>query len=184
MISAKALKTLLQNLSTSGSSEGLALDSTVSSGLSGLALDATLASGLTQRVTTTTHLASATLPAASAFTSQDMYTIPAGIKTVLFYVTYTRGATNGQVQLKPVLGNGTQNGQDLLYYTPTISAPNATQPAYFNLINSPVPSSDSAITFLIRVDVSGGATKVALYASEIGVAGTPGTCSITLTASA
>lgn len=142
-----------------------------------------LADGTVNRVARAVHLASAALPAAGAWTSQTAYAIPVGVKAVSFIVTYTRGAVGGQARHRIVAGNGTETA-DVLLVDPVIvtTQPYGAQAAYGQVINGPIPASDTAYSYELTIPITGGWTTLALLMAEVGVTGTPGTGAIALTA--
>lgn len=131
------------------------------------------------RVSRTAHLASATLPAAGAFTSQTAYTVPEGLTQITAYVTYTRGDTAGTVLLRPQWENGTEVARVTATASTTASSENQRDTLGFREFVS--PSVSGAITFAIVFDVPAGVTAFKLIAAELGATATPGTCAITLT---
>lgn len=130
------------------------------------------------RVARTAHLASATLPAAGAFTAQTAYTVPEGVIGITAYVTYTRGTTNGTVLLRPEWGNGTETAREAIVTVSTASSENQRDTvAYREFVSQSVDT-----TFALEFVVPAGTTTFRLLAAELGVTATPGTCQITLTA--
>lgn len=134
------------------------------------------------RIARTAHLASTTLLAAGAFTSQTPYTIPEGVVSITAYVVYTRGAVGGQVKLRPQWANGTETAYETAVSGSAASGGTLRNQIELRELLGPIVDTTSAVTFLVQFDVPAGCTTFALYAAESGVTGTPGTCAITLTA--
>ena len=134
------------------------------------------------RIARTAHLASATLPAAGAFTSQTPYTIPEGVVSITAYVTYTRGATGGQVKLRPQWANGTETAYETAVSGSAASGGTLRNQTELRELLGPIVDTAGAVTFLVSFEVPAGCTTFALYAAESGVTSTPGTCAITHTA--
>lgn len=127
------------------------------------------------------HLASQALPAAGAFTNQAAFTVPAGITEISFWVTYTRGAAGGFPYLQVLIGNGTEEGNDItIDQNIVVAQPLGTQNIYEQQLAGPIPASAAAITYVVAVRVPRGATKIRLIAAEGGVPATPGTIAIAL----
>lgn len=134
------------------------------------------------RIARTAHLNSATLPAAGAFTSQAVYTVPEGVTGVTMYVTYTRGAAGGQVKLRPEYGNGTEAARGFATTALVVSGDTLEESIAFRDFVAPVTTDANPQVFAIEIDVPPGCTTIRLLAAEKGVTGTPGTCAIALTA--
>jgi len=133
------------------------------------------------RISRSSHMASATLPAAGAFTSPTAYTIPEGQSGITAYVSYTRGAVGGQVVLQPKWGNGTETAQETGAVSNADSGGTVRQTISLFEILGPVVNTASAVVFKIEFVVPPGATTFTLPAAEVGVTGTPGTAAIALT---
>ncbi len=130
------------------------------------------------------HLDKQFLPPSGNFTNQAPYVIPAGIRHVTFYITYTYGAPGGYALLRLIWGNGTEEAQQTLIDTDiTIVQPNSLQNTLLQDLEGPIPSTTAPVSFMIEASVPGGATTVRLIAAEGGIPGAPGTIGITLTAS-
>lgn len=135
-------------------------------------------------VARTPHLPQQVLPAGGLFTSQPQYQIPAQIRRIVFYITYRRGAPGGRPLLRLLLGNGTEEVQSTMLdadFAP--SGPTAVQDLYLNDLRGPAPSTDDSVTFNLEVSVAGGIRTARLLLAETGMIGSPGTASISLTAS-
>lgn len=141
----------------------------------------------------TIHLASAALPAAGAFTSQDFFDLPIGIESLIYYITYTRGAVGGRPLFRTEWGNvltdpgGGEETRDIIIDGATgitIATPNARFDFLQSEPRGPIPADGAAIDYILRCgNITGGYRKTRLLMAEIGVAATPGTAQITLTAS-
>lgn len=129
------------------------------------------------------HLPFGLLPPSGNFTNQAVYNIPQAVRHLSFYVTYQRGAVGGQSALHLLWGNGVEESQEVVLGIPIITDPNSSQTSYFQEIDSPIPQNGIPITFILEINVPGGATTVRLIASEKGVTGTPGSLGVTLTGS-
>jgi hypothetical protein len=136
-------------------------------------------------VARTVHLASVALPAAGAFTTQAVYAPVSGLsRYIAFWVTYTRGAVGGFARFKVEWGNGTETATELIIdETLTATAPTARQSGYLYELDGPVPANASALSYLVILENTIGATTVALRSAEAGVTGTPGTIAIATTGS-
>ena len=135
------------------------------------------------RVARVAHLASATLPAAGAYTANAVYPIPDGVQFVKFYVTYTRGAAGGFAKAKLVTGNGTESGAEVtLDPTIAVTQPAGLQLAYSSEIEMPQPQDGNPRTDVLTYAVRAGETTIALQLAEVGVTATPGTAAVALTA--
>lgn len=130
------------------------------------------------------HLSTQFLMAGGAFTNQPVYQIPAKIRMITFYISYTRGAAGGYPALRLLWGNGTEETQSTLINSDfiTLSSLRSQQEMFLEDLKGPVPDSNDIIGFTIETTVPGGATTVRLLAAEGGVIGAPGTIGITLTA--
>ena len=128
------------------------------------------------------HLASATLPAAGAFTNQTAFPLSPKHLRITVNVTYTYAAANGQVLLKPMWTIGGTEIQGTVEDTALdlSVAPFGRQSVYLHQVKGPIPQSGSALSFPFTFDCPAGATAFRCLAAEIGVTGTPGTCAITL----
>lgn len=131
------------------------------------------------------HLASQTLPAAGAYTSQALYTLPTGIRRVAFWVTYTRGAVNGRASFHLQWGNGTETSGDIVLDAGGGAVSNEFLRTDFGIgeLRGPQPPSASAINFVIAAEAPPGATAVRLLVAESGATGTPGTIAVAVTGS-
>ncbi len=131
------------------------------------------------------HLATQTLPASGAFTSQPQYQIPTGVRKITFYITYSRGAPGGRAAFKLFWGNGTEEIQETIFDTDleNVDEPSAVQNLYLQTLDGPTPDDGAPVTFGIYVNIPGGSNRVRLLAAEKGVPGTPGSIGITITAS-
>lgn len=130
------------------------------------------------------HLEPQVLPINNIFTNQDRYVIPSGIRTVAFYITYTRGAIGGFTVLRLFWGNGVEEVQSTLVNENMnqITTALVSQDMFIDDLKGPVPTDNNPISFLLEVSPPGGAKTVRLRSAE-GSPGTPGSISITLTAS-
>lgn len=130
------------------------------------------------------HLLTQNLPTGGAYTQQPPYLIPSRIRTIIFYITYTRGAAGGFGLFKLMWGNGTEEIQstmiDLDYHG--INPANSMQDMYVNVLKGPEPIDNNPVSFGIEAKIPGGSTTVRLLAAEGGVLGAPGVVTITLTA--
>ncbi len=119
----------------------------------------------------TTLTALATLEAAGAYQTAPLaaacVALPAGWDQATISFVYTAGTTGGQMAVKVYFVSGGP--------TPTIAqvmAPDST----YNGFAGPVGTSNWSISVDCR-----GTTKIGIAAAEVGVAGTPGTFSSTVT---
>jgi hypothetical protein len=129
------------------------------------------------------HVDNQVLPIGGGFTWQGPYQIPARVRTIMFYVSYTRGAAGGFPILRLLWGNGVEETQSTLVDTDfTSSDPFSQQGMFLEDLKGPVPQTNDKVSFSIETSVPGGATTVRLLAAEGGVVGAPGSISITLTA--
>lgn len=114
-----------------------------------------------------------TLPAAGAYEAApsdgSCTAIPAGSRRATIYISYTRGAANGQAAHKLYVSNGTEVAQCMSI------------DGTYNGINGAPSTSSSAILYTIPVDLIGGETKIGMASAEVGVTGTPGTYYATVT---
>jgi hemolysin-activating ACP:hemolysin acyltransferase len=130
------------------------------------------------------HLADQMLPVGNAFTDQSAYIIPSGVRNITFYVTYTRGDSDGHPVLRLLWGNGIEEIQSTLLnetFTQTSSA-TSSQELFVNDLIGPTPVNDNPISFLLETTPPGGSKTVRLLAAEGGT-GNSGNISITITAS-
>lgn len=138
----------------------------------------------------TSHLASAALPGAGAFTAQGFFSIPPGTQRITFLVTYQRGAAGGKPLFQLEWTDGTTTSRDTVDDTSyvlspdVVNGPNAQNQIYLHQPLGPVPSDGSAISYDIETTVKAGKTGVRLLMAEAGVVGSPGTASIFLTGQA
>jgi hypothetical protein len=130
------------------------------------------------------HLSTRVLPPLGAYTSQQPYNIPCGMRHITFYITYIRGAPSGFAVFRLFWGNGVEETQETLIDASfnLISSAEVSQDMSILDLNGPIPINNNPINFTLEVGVPGGATTVRLIAAEQGVPGVPGTISITLTA--
>lgn len=131
------------------------------------------------------HLPTQVLPLAGAFTAQAPYSIPARVRKVAFYITYSRGVAGGFPIVRLMWGNGSEETQATVISASAaaVSSVLTAQPMRLSDLMGPVPPDDSPVSFLLETTAPGGSTTVRLLASEGGVPGLPGTIGITLTAS-
>jgi hypothetical protein len=130
------------------------------------------------------HLSEQVLPFGGSYTNQLAYHIPSGIREMVFYVTYRRGAPGGFPLLRLMLGNGVDEVRSTMIdvnFNPL--GPVSYQNLYQNDLIGPVPDSDDPITFNVQISVAGGIKTARLLVSESGMVGSPGTIYVTLTAS-
>lgn len=129
-------------------------------------------------------LASGPLPAAGAWTAATPYAIPAGLKRVGFYVTYTGGSAGGQVRYRVRKGVSTSllASEQVVDSTLVPSPPEGSQAVYDQVFNRPVTGT-TATSFPVDVDVEGGWTHVVLDLAELGDTANPGTAAITIVGS-
>jgi hypothetical protein len=130
------------------------------------------------------HLAPQILPIGNIFTNQSQYVIPTGVRTIAFYITYTRGAVGGFTVLRLFWGNGVEEVQSTLIMENVnqITTALVSQDMFVDDFKGPVPTDNNSICFLLETTPPGGSKTVRLRAAE-GSSGTPGSISITLTAS-
>lgn len=131
------------------------------------------------------HLATQVLPSFSVFTNQNKFLIPTRVREVTFYITYTRGAPNGYAVFHLLWGNGTEEIQETvrdLDIVPEDSS-HIAQNLFLQDLLGPTPVDDNPIGYVLSVIIPGGVTTVRLVTAEGGVPTSPGTISITLTAS-
>ena len=135
-------------------------------------------------VARTLHL-QATLPPGGQYTNQASFSLLPGLDEVTFYVTYIRGAPGGFVSLRLFWGNGIEETQETLIDGSFTPLSTSTVQQNMSLLDyfGPVPTNNDPISFILYVDIPGGSNTVRLKAAEGGAIGTPGTVSITLTAS-
>lgn len=139
--------------------------------------------GSTYMADRATHIASAALPAAGAFTAQAMESLPAGAKQLHMLVTYTRGAVGGYPVFRMQWGTDedTTDGyheliRDLSQFVGSGAVGQA--PTYIEEIPGPIPDNASALKYVLSFNVPYGATKFRLIGAEEGVTGTPGTVAV------
>jgi hypothetical protein len=133
------------------------------------------------RIARLIHVASATLPAAGAFTNQALFSLPEGVVGITVFITYTRGAVGGKVRLRPVFGNGTETARQTSVTSSVESGGTVVDQIALRDIDGPIVDTASAIVFELHFDVPFGATTFALYGAEKGVEGTPGTFAAAIT---
>jgi hypothetical protein len=131
------------------------------------------------------HLAFQTLPLLGAFTNQDKFPVPTGIRKVTFYITYSRGDAGGQPVFHLLWGNGVEEiTETILDSDITQQSPvSVSQDLYLQDLLGPAPIDSNPVSFVLYASVPGGASTVRLTAAEKGNTTTPGSISITLTAS-
>jgi hypothetical protein len=130
------------------------------------------------------HIASAALPAAGAFTSQGAYTPAAGVaRFVSFWITYTRGAAGGYPKFHLEWGNGTETALEVSFGEASAVQPYLQQNVYQGELLGPTPTDGNAISYVLTVENTKGATQVRLLAAEAGITATPGTIAIAITGS-
>lgn len=131
------------------------------------------------------HLPSTVLPADGQPTEQAYFPIPTRVKSITFYIKYTRGADGGFPALKLFWGNGIEETQETVIdsVVGTVSSMEVSQNISLLDFYGPVPVNDEPVDFVIYVDIPGGSKTVRLKIAEKGVPLSPGTASITLTAS-
>jgi hypothetical protein len=124
------------------------------------------------------------LPAGGAFTNQVPYQIPARIRRVTFYVTYSRGTAGGYGVFRLLWGNGVEETQSTLIDCnfDTITTAGSSQDMFLNDLIGPAPVDGNPVSFTLELTIPGGATTVRLLAAEKGAIGAVGTVGITLTA--
>jgi len=130
------------------------------------------------------HLSTQILPIGNIFTNQSQYVIPSGIRKIAFYITYTRGSYGGHAILRLMWGNGIEETQSTLINENfvEINTAESSQNMFINDLVGPAPINNNPISFMLETASPGGTKTVRLLAAE-GGSGTPGTISITLTAS-
>jgi hypothetical protein len=130
------------------------------------------------------HLASSTLPAAGAFTSQALYKPDGGLpRLISFWVTYTRGADGGYPRFRVEWSNGTETSAADLVIDDTLDVatpPFGRQNGYIHEVDGPAPANGDPIEYRVIMEDHGGAIGVRLLVAEAGVTGTPGVCSIAI----
>ena len=131
------------------------------------------------------HLPTTVLPLSGVFTNQSPFSIPTRIKKITFYVQYTRGAPNGFATFRLFWGNGVEETQETIFDADINQedSAHAFQSFLIQDLHGPMPADNSPINFVLSTSVPGGVTTARLIAAEGGVPISPGTITITLTAS-
>lgn len=128
----------------------------------------------------TVYIASTPLPGGGAFTGDTAFAVPAGIRWITFWVTYTRGAAGGYPIFRIFHGNGVEEGNDIVIeQTAAVVQPIGNQSFYLQELSGPVPATNDPLVYVIPVRVAVGSTFMRLRAAEAGVVGTPGTIAVT-----
>lgn len=129
------------------------------------------------------HLASQTLPAAGAFTSQAGAVVPTGSTVITWVFSYTRGADGGYLLIRPKWGDGV-NLWDSVTVQKTFTTVNgrARRRLFLEELDGPRPVDASLIRFGVSVQVDRGATVAAVHVAEGGVMGAPGTVAVAMLA--
>lgn len=130
------------------------------------------------------HLNSGPLPASGNFTNQAPYLIPQHVRSLTFYVSYTRGTSGGYAALQLLWGDGVSEfNETLLDTTIEVNNPSSNQNLHLQEFDGPVPTDGNPVNFMIEASIPGGARSARLIIAERGQPSSPGTASITLTAS-
>lgn len=151
------------------------IDSSCSGGVPNPHFD--LCSNDSVEIPATMHLPIGPLPAAGAYTDQFPYQVPHCVRRLSFYITYQRGAPGGYATFKIMWGNGVDE------YSETIVDYGNPSPLSLQTLIGPAPIDDDEVKFVVYMTIPGGCVSARLLAAETGMPGTPGICSITLTAS-
>jgi hypothetical protein len=144
------------------------------------------------------HRASAELPAAGAFTSQNFMLIPKGTYRVSYWITYTRGDGGGAPVFRHEYANSVGSdgaapvdfegkvAREIILDPTTITASavtNATINAYLEEVIGPTPALGETQYYCLTYErLPASCVGVRLLVAEQGVPATPGTCSIFVTA--
>lgn len=142
--------------------------------------------GKPSRIARAAHLASAALPAAGAYTSQAAYAVPDGLRSITFWLSYTRdpaGADTGYPVAKVLWGNGTEEAPELVVDDTIVAqtGDHATFLVWNGIHRFPAPSTDAEVVFQVSVEVPAGATTARLLVAEEGDTTNPGTADVFLT---
>lgn len=117
-----------------------------------------------------------------------IYQVPAGIRHITFWPTYTEGGSNGAVALGAVVSNGTESAAEPLVDAGNIDT--SSQPGFGvenvyarRLKPQPAPGNNTPVVYpQLTVDVQPG-WYVWLQAAEVGNTGSPGSLLVALTGS-
>jgi len=129
----------------------------------------------------TAHVASQALPAAGAFTSQALETIPDGAKQIIFWISFTRGSAASSARFRAEFSPDDANGyrtsvlNDASFYT---AGQEGNIEFYTESVEGPVPDSASATRYILAFKVPSGASSFRLLAAELGDTANPGTIAI------
>lgn len=131
------------------------------------------------------HLASATLPAAGAWTSQAAYAIPPGTSALSFLVEYTGASAAGAVKYRVEKGYSatTLAPEQVTDTAMSVSSSSALRIFYDAEMARPT-SGTTATSFAVDINPAGGWTHIRISMAEHGDTAAPGTASVTLAASA
>ena len=135
------------------------------------------------RIPRTNYFISQVLPGGGTFLVGGTFEFPWGTNVITFYITYTRGAANGQPQFQVEIGNGVELCRTTIVDSSSlaISAPNASVDIYLERVDGPAPADANAICYILRVCPQMGERTIRLSARELGVVGSPGTIAAVLT---
>lgn len=131
----------------------------------------------------TVHLASQVLPGGGLFTNQAFFDLPYGAETLIYWVTYTRGAAGGYPKVQVQWGNGTEQSSELLLDKSSLDVtdPIGSVNLYVEQPLLPAPNSDSPLPMILELDIPAGATEARLIVAEAGQVATPGTILVAYT---
>jgi hypothetical protein len=132
------------------------------------------------------HLPTTVLSVGGVFTNQSPFSIPTRIKKITFYVQYTSASPpNGFAAFRLFWGNGVEDTQETVFDADMNQEDSAHvfQSFFIQDLHGPIPVDNNPISFVLSTTVPGGVTTVRLVAAEGGVPVSPGTVTITLTAS-
>ncbi len=137
----------------------------------------------------TENLASAALPAASAFTAQAFSAVPPGTSKITYWLVYTRSAgTRGRPMVRHEETNGTEsttvsllNAASLITPSTSLGTPYGDVGLSKELLKLDAPSSDATEVYQIPVEIGDTVTGVRLLVAEFGAPATPGTAAVFFT---
>lgn len=144
------------------------------------------------------HRASAALPAAGAYTSQNFQLVPKGTYRVSYWIAYERGAGGGYPTFVHQYANEVGSdgappsdfagkvAQEVILDPTTITAAawaTASVNLYQEVVLGPIAGAGQILYYCITYErLPAACVGVRLLVAEAGVPATPGTCSITMTA--
>lgn len=134
-------------------------------------------------------LPSTVIAAFPAFTTPTPLDLPEKTEALTFYVTYTEGAAGGRPVFRVLYGSTLvavlpgEDARDTVIDSGSlvITTPNGRFDFYMSEARGPDPAG-ATITYIVSCTaIPGGVRRANLLVAEVGVPGTPGTVSMTVT---